>query len=114
MRGSRTPAIRSIQSETQQSFEALSRHRKSQICEATKTTLVKASQWARGGEVAAELSKPQRQSSQPSAAPERMTSLSRGFCHVIARTRVPERGPSFAFLKRSPMQRTRLVDRLGL
>ena len=55
MRGSRTPAIRSIQSETQQSFEALSRHRKSQICEATKTTLVKASQWARGNFTAAEL-----------------------------------------------------------
>ena len=55
MRGSRTPAIRSIQSETQQAFEALSRHRKSQICEATKTTLVKASQWACGGEVSAEL-----------------------------------------------------------
>jgi len=57
MRGSRTPAIRAIQSETQQAFEALSRHRKVQVVEAAKTNLVKACQWARGGAVEAELAK---------------------------------------------------------
>jgi hypothetical protein len=57
MRGSRTPAIRATQSETQQAFEALSRHRKAQIVETTKTTLVKACQWASGGVVEAELAK---------------------------------------------------------
>ncbi len=55
MRGSRTPAIRPIQPETQQAFETLSRHRRAQIIEATNTTLVKASQWAAGGAVEAAL-----------------------------------------------------------
>ncbi len=71
MRGSRTPAVRAIQSEMQQSFQGLSRHRQAQVCETTKTTLIKACQWARGAAVEAELAKALDEATQKLAAKRR-------------------------------------------
>jgi hypothetical protein len=49
MRGSRAPAKRTQQSNTQQRFATLSRGRRSKLAKAAGTTLLKADQWARGG-----------------------------------------------------------------
>ena len=51
MRGSRTPAKRQFQSDTQKRFSTLSRGRRSKLAKAAGTTLVKADQWARGGAI---------------------------------------------------------------
>lgn len=48
MRGSRTPAKRSVPSNSQKRFATLSRGRRSKLAKAAGTTLVKADQWARG------------------------------------------------------------------
>lgn len=52
MRGFLQPSLRSNPSDAQQSFSTLSRHRRAHLAEAAQTTLVKASQWARGEAVA--------------------------------------------------------------
>ena len=49
MRGSRTPAKRSVQSDSQKRFATLSRGRRSKLAKAAGTSLLKADQWARGG-----------------------------------------------------------------
>ena len=51
MRGSRTPAKRSVQSDSQKRFATLSRGRRSKLAKAAGTSLLKADQWARGGSV---------------------------------------------------------------
>jgi len=51
MRGSRTPAKRSVRSDTQTRFATLSRGRRSKLAKAAGTTLLKADQWARGGAI---------------------------------------------------------------
>jgi len=51
MRGFLQPALRSNPSESQTSFAALSRGRRSKLATAAQTTLVKADQWARGERV---------------------------------------------------------------
>lgn len=48
MRGFLQPAVRKLPTETQATFSALSRHRRAQVIKGAQTTLVKASQWARG------------------------------------------------------------------
>ena len=52
MRGFLQPALKKIPSENQVAFAALSRHRRVHLAEAAQTTLVKASQWSRGDDVA--------------------------------------------------------------
>ena len=52
MRGFLQPSLRNNPTETQQQFSKLSRHRRANLAEAASTTLVKASQWARGDGVA--------------------------------------------------------------
>jgi hypothetical protein len=48
MRGARQPAVQETISESQKTFRALSRHRRTKLARAAHTTLVKADQWARG------------------------------------------------------------------
>jgi len=48
MRGFLQPSLRNNPTETQLQFSKLSRHRRAHLAEAAQTTLVKASQWARG------------------------------------------------------------------
>jgi hypothetical protein len=48
MRGYQAPALRLQTSDSQNSFRALSRHRRTKLARAARTTLVKADQWARG------------------------------------------------------------------
>ena len=48
MRGFLQPSLRNTPSDAQQQFTKLSRHRRANLAEAAQTTLVKASQWARG------------------------------------------------------------------
>ncbi|MDB4939410.1 MAG: hypothetical protein JWP87_6382 [Labilithrix sp.] len=48
MRGFLQPSLRNNPTDTQQQFSKLSRHRRAHLAEAAQTTLVKASQWARG------------------------------------------------------------------
>ena len=55
MRGFLQPALKKVSSETQQAFTKLSRHRRAHLAKAASTTLVKASQWARGDAVPAEV-----------------------------------------------------------
>jgi L-alanine-DL-glutamate epimerase-like enolase superfamily enzyme len=55
MRGFLQPAIRPRTTEPQQSFGALSRHRRARLARAAHTTLVKADQWSRGDKVAPEV-----------------------------------------------------------
>ncbi len=55
MRGFLQPALKKIPSETQLAFAKLSRHRRAALAKAAQTTLVKASQWARGDGVPAEV-----------------------------------------------------------
>lgn len=52
MRGYLQPALKKLPTETQVAFSKLSRHRRAHLAEAAQTTLVKASQWARGDAVA--------------------------------------------------------------
>jgi len=53
MRGFLQPALKHVPSEIQIEFSKLSRHRRDKLAAAAQTTLVKASQWARGDAVAA-------------------------------------------------------------
>ncbi len=55
MRGFLQPALKNVPSETQLAFAKLSRHRRAHLAEAAQTSLVKASQWARGDAVAADV-----------------------------------------------------------
>ena len=55
MRGFLQPSLKNVPSETQIEFSKLSRHRRAHLAKAASTTLVKASQWARGAEVPAAL-----------------------------------------------------------
>jgi hypothetical protein len=56
MRGFLQPSLRKIQNDDQKAFSALSRGRRSKLAKAAKTTLVKADQWARGDDVARDVS----------------------------------------------------------
>ena len=56
MRGFLQPAVSRAPSESQQSFQSLSRSRRSKLAKAANTTLLKADQWARGDGVAADVS----------------------------------------------------------
>jgi hypothetical protein len=56
MRGALQPSVTSTPSETQKAFRALSRHRRTKIATAAKTTLVKADQWGRGDAVTTDVS----------------------------------------------------------
>ena len=51
MRGFLQPALKKVPSELQTSFSELSRHRRAHLAEAAQTSLLKASQWARGDAV---------------------------------------------------------------
>jgi hypothetical protein len=55
MRGFLQPSLRHDPSETQNAFRTLSRNRRSKLAEEAQTDLVKASQWARGEAVPAEV-----------------------------------------------------------
>jgi hypothetical protein len=55
MRGFLQPSLRNNPTETQEKFQTLSRHRRTHLAEAAQTTLVKASQWARGEAVGADV-----------------------------------------------------------
>jgi hypothetical protein len=55
MRGFLQPALKHVPTETQTAFAGLSRHRRAALAEAAQTTLVKASQWSRGGAVTTEV-----------------------------------------------------------
>ena len=55
MRGFLQPALKHVPNETQIAFTTFSRNRRSKLAKAAQTTLVKASQWARGDAVAAEV-----------------------------------------------------------
>jgi hypothetical protein len=55
MRGFLQPSLRTNPTESQQGFTALSRHRRVALAQGANTTLVKASQWARGEGVAPEI-----------------------------------------------------------
>ena len=55
MRGFLQPALKKVPSETQVSFSQLSRHRRAHLAEAAQTSLLKASQWARGDAVATDV-----------------------------------------------------------
>ncbi|HLK39525.1 MAG TPA: hypothetical protein VKU41_22370 [Polyangiaceae bacterium] len=52
MRGYQQPALRLKTSDRQDAFRGLSRHRRMRLARVARTTLVKADQWARGGETA--------------------------------------------------------------
>jgi hypothetical protein len=51
MRGFLQPALKKVPTDAQLAFAKLSRHRRAHLAEAAQTTLVKASQWARGDAV---------------------------------------------------------------
>jgi hypothetical protein len=53
MRGFLQPALKQVPSDNQRAFTELSRHRRAHLAERAQTTLVKASQWARGDAVPA-------------------------------------------------------------
>jgi hypothetical protein len=55
MRGFLQPSLRNEPSDVQLQFAKLSRHRRARLSEAANTTLLKASQWARGGGVTAQI-----------------------------------------------------------
>ena len=55
MRGFLQPSLKKTPSDTQREFTKLSRHRRAHLAEAAQTTLVKASQWARGEAVASDV-----------------------------------------------------------
>ena len=49
MRGFLSPSVTNTPSESQDAFRALSRGRRTKLAHAASTTLVKADQWAKGG-----------------------------------------------------------------
>ena len=55
MRGFHSPAVRAQSTEPQQTFQGLSRHRRSKIARAAHTTLLKADQWGRGAGISPEV-----------------------------------------------------------
>jgi hypothetical protein len=55
MRGFLAPAVRSTASESQSTFRAFSRGRRTKLARLARTTLVKADQWARGEGVTLEV-----------------------------------------------------------
>ncbi len=55
MRGFLQPALKSTTTDNQSGFAAMSRARRTKLAAAAGTNLVKASQWARGEEIPAEL-----------------------------------------------------------
>ena len=55
MRGFLQPALKKVPTETQTAFAKLSRHRRAHLAEAAQTSLLKASQWARGDAVPADV-----------------------------------------------------------
>lgn len=55
MRGFLAPSLRTTLTDSQNGFQKLSRHRRAHLAKAASTTLVKASQWARGEAVAADV-----------------------------------------------------------
>jgi hypothetical protein len=55
MRGFLQPSLRNNPSDLQQQFTTLSRHRRAHLAEAAQTNLLKASQWARGETVGAQI-----------------------------------------------------------
>ncbi len=55
MRGFLTPSLRNDPSDSQKAYSKLSRHRRAALAAAAQTTLVKASQWARGEGVSAQV-----------------------------------------------------------
>jgi hypothetical protein len=55
MRGFLQPALKKVPTDIQNAFGKLSRHRRARLAAASQTTLVKASQWARGDAVAVPL-----------------------------------------------------------
>jgi hypothetical protein len=56
MRGFLQPSLRTLQTETQERFTTFSRGRRQKLARAAQTTLLKADQWARGGNTVAEIS----------------------------------------------------------
>ncbi len=56
MRGFLQPALKTIATEAQASFQTLSRGRRTKLAAAARTTLLKADQWARGAGVPADIS----------------------------------------------------------
>jgi hypothetical protein len=55
MRGSRSPALRTLTSDLQNKLRTLSRHRRGKVAHAAHTTLVKVDQWGRGDGLSADL-----------------------------------------------------------
>lgn len=55
MRGFLQPALKNVPTDNQKAFANLSRHRREHLAEAAQTSLVKASQWARGEAVPADV-----------------------------------------------------------
>lgn len=55
MRGFLQPSLRHNPSDAQVAFTKLSRHRRAHLAEAAQTSLLKASQWARGEAVPAQV-----------------------------------------------------------
>ncbi len=55
MRGFLSPSVRPQVTEFQQAFQGMSRHRRTKLARAAHTTLVKADQWGRGGDVSPEV-----------------------------------------------------------
>ncbi|MGH7269228.1 MAG: hypothetical protein ACREJ3_02260 [Polyangiaceae bacterium] len=55
MRGFLQPSVRTLISDPQRAFGAMSRHRRTKLARAAQTTLVKADQWARGEGVSQEI-----------------------------------------------------------
>ena len=55
MRGFLQPALKNIPTDNQAAFAGLSRHRRDKLAAAAQTSLVKASQWARGEAVPADV-----------------------------------------------------------
>ena len=53
MRGFLQPALKSVPTDNQSAYTKMSRGRRVELAEAAQTTLVKASQWARGEAVPA-------------------------------------------------------------
>jgi hypothetical protein len=56
MRGFLQPAVKTIPTESQKAFGALSRSRRTKVAKVAHTTLVKADQWARGDAVTGDVS----------------------------------------------------------
>jgi hypothetical protein len=55
MRGFQRPALHNQTSDAQRAFRALSRHRRARLARIANTTLLKADQWSRGGDVGADV-----------------------------------------------------------